>query len=252
MEERKRVVNIEFDSNKIYLYRFMSIEQFVDMLLNKQNTLVQPSLWEDPDEGILSSFSQNTKSPLFRSIGQCYGQCWTRNEECEAFWRRYCHKQSGRCVKIKVSRDNLRKTLESYDADGVEYVLGDINYAPLSDKKETVELAKVVSSKISQDEILSYNSVIGTVEFGLMLLKREAYKYEEETRILTFHEKEVPDRKVWKYPFDVNSSVEEIMLDPWTPDYCIENYKLMFEKLGVKDVDNKVTKSSLLTSLTKL
>ena len=46
-----------------YLYRVISFQRLVDILVNKKNTLVNPSKWVDPFEGwILNNKQSNKKS----------------------------------------------------------------------------------------------------------------------------------------------------------------------------------------------
>ena len=109
------------DANAIYLsldddiYRIFSFNRFVEMLKTGKNTLVRPSMWEDPFENVLFNHNYVDRKegrPIDVSSirDSWYGQCWTyKKEECDGLWRTYSNNGATRCVRVKTS---VRKIFE--------------------------------------------------------------------------------------------------------------------------------------------
>lgn len=114
-----------------YLYRFMSFEQFVDLVENEKLILVNPELWEDPYESFLftklktldgfkelvSAFEtlniENIPvkmSSIFAANNTTYAQSWSILPESDALWRIYDTNKSA--VRIKVKFDKFQKLKE--------------------------------------------------------------------------------------------------------------------------------------------
>ncbi len=68
--------DVELDK---FIYRFTSVERFIQMLQEKRNTLVKPKLWEDKFENQLMSepFIVEGKLCYFAPKDEVFGQCWT-------------------------------------------------------------------------------------------------------------------------------------------------------------------------------
>ena len=107
-----------------YIYRYIGFDNFVGMVQNQALTLVQPMLWEDPQE--LSPFRQfiEEKGDEFERMAfiaccfKTYGQCWTRLAESDAMWRIYSY--DNKAIRIKIKRETVAQ-LDNVQAIDVTY-----------------------------------------------------------------------------------------------------------------------------------
>src|SRR5919106_3025820 len=89
------------------LYRVFRLSRFLQLLNDRQNTLVRPALWEDPWE---EWWSQFLRKRLNMSMpGDVFGQCWTAVEESDAMWRVYAPLGDG--VKVSTTYGALTMSL---------------------------------------------------------------------------------------------------------------------------------------------
>lgn len=243
----------EFKSEVTSLYRVMTLEQFIDMIINKHNILVLPSCWEDPYEKILGTDKDSIAKGTF-SEQRWYGQCWSIAEENDGIWRAMTKNKTCRCVKIKVSIENLVQSIKESGEYDVDFSLNLATYSDAEDKLGILKAAQKLTD-LSRKES-SYEEIRKNVEEMLLLIKRQPFRYEEEVRLLAYHRERppmcggVPD-KAWSYIFDYNKFIDEIVLDPWTPKYYLQTYKELLKRLGVKDAERKVTISSLYEQIDK-
>ena len=237
------------------LYRVMTLEQFIDMMAGKfrkkyeselpLNTLVRPWMWEDPYEKLLKDIKVSQAQFHFK---RWFGQCWSLTEENDSLWRMVSQNKAIRCVRIKVSIDNLKDSLRSFNADNAYFLLDAVNYLNEVDIDYFVETSSHIPKyakifpKLKEYE-LGAESII-------LLTKRPAFWSENEVRLLIYDKRAKAKHKTWSYDFDVNKYVEEIVFDPWTPDYYYDSYRILLERIGVEDVKKKVKFSKLYKPLT--
>lgn len=104
------------------IYRFISFEAFMDMLIKKSLTFVHPSTWDDPYELKLfeskfshiidsgnSLYEENTLGAILEHIisKKLFCQSWTKLDESDALWRIYNHHNTS--VRIEVDLNNISK-----------------------------------------------------------------------------------------------------------------------------------------------
>lgn len=236
------------NSKSGYLYRVMSLEQFIDMMFDgahakpftMSNKIVRPWMWDDPYEKILS-----LKSTLFHSE-RWFGQCWSMSEENDSIWRNLSQNGNNRCVKIKVSINNLKKSLLSYNKDSAQFILAPVNYFSKETIDEFTSTSESLAKLAKTDK--RYERMQLDSELIILLTKRPAFRPENEVRLLVYDKTETLETNIWKYPFDINSYVEEVMFDPWTKDYYQDDYKELLGRMGLENV-GKVTFSQLYKPL---
>lgn len=88
------------------IYRFISFEIFIDMLMKQSLTFVHPTLWDDPYEFKLLEYNFKRMIESSRSFTdvdtlgallehiismKLYCQSWTKLDESDALWRIYSH-----------------------------------------------------------------------------------------------------------------------------------------------------------------
>lgn len=157
------------------IYRFMSFESFIDMILRKELVFVHPTLWDDPCEmkylkdnikNKINQFRDITHPEVFESVVKnillykTFCQSWTRINESDALWRIYSHNCTS--VRIEIDVSNI-KLLDDIDILDVKY--------------------------ISDKDVVEPN---GDGWYDLIKLKRYAFSHEQEVRLVK-HYKYVND-----------------------------------------------------------
>lgn len=223
-----------------YIYRIISVDRVIELFSTNQNTLVKPIEWDDPYENfILSSKIKLTSGEIieYNYHDRFYGQCWTLNRASDAMWRIYSPNGDG--VRVRTT---IRKLLESIYAaqpklPEVKCYLGKVKY--LSEKK-----LYDVANSIFDDSGVEVNNL-----FYSLLVKRRAFKHEDEVRLLYFEMNDDKySEKLFKYEIEPNSLIDQMMLDP---RFSFEDYKKIKEKIKTKTVFKGDIKRSLLYSLPK-
>lgn len=158
------------------LYRFMSLEAFLEILLRGELSFVSPLLWDDPYEihfvkKIDFELSNKAKNGVERHsdfqrfkplltlkyyMESIRAQCWTSIPESDAFWRIY--NNSGKTIRVSMKKESVDRI------EGVIQV--DVNYVDSLDVLENYDLC---------DEKDFYE---------LFCTKRSAFKHENEVRLL--------------------------------------------------------------------
>lgn len=232
------------------LYRVMPVGQFLVMLESKKNTLVSPTLWEDPYENIIKNskvnymdnqamlkmmnrevVSQKWNKVVDLNWQNWYGQCWTHTEESDALWRSFTHNKEVRCVKIKTSINKLKQSIESYQED-VDCYMCDVQYITPTQGFYEAGVMSVYYECINGKTTNTIEDDIRYKELALLLTKREAFRNENEFRMLAYKKSNDNEDKCFNYDIDPNALIEEIEFDPWVPEYQHKAYKNMVKMMG--------------------
>ncbi|MGD9368632.1 MAG: DUF2971 domain-containing protein [Desulfobacteraceae bacterium] len=138
-----------------------------------------------------------------------YGQCWTLNIESDAMWRIYSPDKNG--VKIQTK---IRKLFQSLYSAQTSYgtlscFIGKVDYYP----KEKID--KLVEDRLTGKE--RFDGSIGQARS--LLFKRNAFKHENEVRLIYLHPRNQSDSNVYLYHCDPLSLIDRITFDPtrWLP-----------------------------------
>lgn len=228
------LIDLDFDTP---VYRIFQWNKFLDLIKNKRLCLVKPSLWDDPFE----NFILKAKGKLndgrvveFDNIrNQFYGACWTLKDECDGLWRNYTNSECKKCsfckwlnrhgnanvsVKVKTTVGKLMSAF--YDMDNpfhsLCYWIGKVEY--LSDKQITEALYNGFKS-------ITDNTGVDIVR--TLLIKRKAFEYEQEVRMIFMR----PDNSsgtdfskvnnkwnsgnLFFLKVDPHNLIDEIEFDPW-------------------------------------
>lgn len=166
-----------FCTNPRTLYRYMDYTTMKDRELWFSNPSTK---WSDPyeklflDSKYLLSGNKEDKYPLKNRV---FCSCLTPVRVSEAAWKVY-----GYATKFSIDTTRLVQVLEEHTRDYDIYI-GKVNYKSASSLKRDSVLKLTGLSKesfISSDEAW----------VRLLLLKRTAFKYEEEIRIILVPKKE--------------------------------------------------------------
>ena len=208
----------------------MSVERFLEMLAGDKNTLVRPSLWDDPFEKLIneSAVLKDEQSSLKiipakfaeskLSADKWFGQCWSLEEESDALWRVFTQNKIQRSVKIVTTYGKLKESINGIEEGVVKFFIDRIAY-PKSFKS---------SYGKALVEWMEYYKQVGLplenlCELSLLLTKRYLFKHEKEVRLLAFvKDKNLlpnPHDNIYSYNYSVENNITEVELDPWMPEY---------------------------------
>ena len=216
------------------LYRFISYETLLDYLVNKRFPFSKCKLFKDPWELFFNdaefiiddndSWGDPHKEHLF-------AMCFTKTEESEALWRIYSKNKSG--VKIVVSVERLKKLVKDSYLDFDVY-LQEMVYDD-NVKNEDFFVNKFPNAK-----------TIKELRRACLFLKRKAFEYEQEVRLVLDSKKERPDEDIYHILVeDPNEIIEKIVLSPRIDnEMVILQRKILKDKFGFK---GDIAKSQLYT-----
>lgn len=174
------------------LYRIISLESFLSLLLNSEDRLVRPiDCWEDTYEGFLLRMIEQQDDKcrevvdrIYRDISKesvdktiinlaklircrftCYCMCWSRKKDSDALWRIYSYDK--KAIQLVSSEERISKTIADANFDEDNYLIEDIQY---DEKDDMLSLRKLFepSSKIHDT----------------FLHKRTAFDHEKEVRVI--------------------------------------------------------------------
>lgn len=207
------------------VYRLFSEERFFDMLQAQQLTLVRTNLWQDPFENFLLRATWETRNgnpiEVHDLRDRYYGQCWTLRKECDGLWRNYrgVRKDASAAepYAYKVAT-TVRKLMDQfYDLTtpyhALSYYIGKVTYC--SDAQ--------IKGYFAQPEPVNTPEQMSNVRYPrTMLIKREAFSYEQEVRMIFSDNPDdsrtpAPASPLHQVPIDVNSLFDFIELDPTMP-----------------------------------
>lgn len=157
-------------------YKYMSFRRFDESVDNKELIFVTPIKWIDPFERVYYNVDFSRHGYHANPIA-CLCVTGHPNTNEEASWRAYTRKGE-KAIRVGFDLKKLLRLLENYAAaNGYTVYVGKVNYD--NSKEDIIKLAS-----ISSDLHYHYFPPIMNIEhyLSLMLLKRKAFRYENEIR----------------------------------------------------------------------
>ncbi len=246
------------------LWRYVSFEQFVNMLKTNSLFFAKAGKFKDPYEGfmprrILDDFKQRLldsdipeklverimkENEIYRRHILC--NCWHQNiVESMAMWDKYHMRNSG--VVIKTTVGKIKNSLSGE----CDVYIGKIVYIDNDNDndqylKNLLDLARNIG--IHVPEILLYSPYFR---------KRKEYEHEQEVRLIvdivpaadvpleTFLKNEFPDMGDTGSPvnIDVNTLIDEVIISPYAESWVTDTVQSVVNKY---EFDFEVNPSTLL------
>lgn len=222
------------------IYRVFPIDRLIQLFTTKKNTLVKPSMWDDPFENLVFQQTATIKSGEsvhFDEIREMYfGQCWTLNiEETDALWRIYSPSKDG--VRVQTT---LRKLWDSfYDPNYqwamVSFFLGKIKYSTAQEIKDFYE---------NPDELESIFDTSGGGAVDTLLVKRTEFLHENEVRLIFKDDNQNPQsaNNLYQYSIEPNDLFDTLLFDPRFDESTFAMRTAAIKNLGFS---KQIEKSSL-------
>lgn len=192
------------------LYRYISFEVFIDIVINKKLTLLSPAKWEDSYEGwLLKELSKSKKigNRIAQITNSICGQCWSKNGDCVPLWSIYSY--NNKSIMIKTTLQDLEK-LEGVYCREMDYSEG---------------------AEISIDEIVSLITNPTPENFLLPFTKkRSGFIHENEYRIFAF----AKNSSTVDIPIsNISEFIKGVMVHPFANDWYVDIVESVCNKFNL-------------------
>ncbi|MCW5602610.1 hypothetical protein [Nitrosomonas sp.] len=231
------------DSHKSKVWRYMNLAKLISLISEKRLYLTRlDKLIDDPHEGTLSKYtingiksfaiSQNwDDKPVLDQLMKHYHKnrattyvcCWHMNEqESEAMWRLYCGINNGHGVAIQTTYSHLLKAIETES----DVYIGCVRYFdPTSEPQDINALCAAMYKR---------NAFIHEKEIRMVISPGELRK--------TDNIEHSPES--WLIPWDSAQLIEQIYIDPCSPDYIAKAIKTVINAIA-PELSKKIKDSHL-------
>lgn len=221
---------INFDEPLKHAFKYMTMDVFLTCLKNGTIRMQEPTIWKDQYEGRF--YKANYAEITNDTLPKLYATCITANPASEAAWKVYAHGTGlgARCVQIKLNMEKLREQL--CNGGNGDYYEGKVFYDLTDAEIDNLHL------KASPYHSLFFSKFDTSKFVRLMLIKRQAYQYENETRLFLVDPEIDPDKPKDHYDVQVNwkDIIEEIRIDHTCTDTERFVLELLCKENGI-DVD---------------
>lgn len=211
----------EFLSSKL-LYKHLPLENALRTLEDKSLWFANPTTWRDPFEKrfLDAKYIRGGKDVNFTWKGKVFCACFTQTMISEAYWNTYTKGDIG--VEFRINRSTLLKELEKNDGLYKIYI-GKVEYMKTDDIKKglsAIPFNPSVNEPMNSDVFAA----------RLFLLKRIAYTYEDEIRIILVKKDATKENGIGiHYECSNTDLIRRIVLDPTLESYTYKMLKGLFE-----------------------
>ena len=198
----------EFLRSKL-LYKYMPLEDALRSLKENYLWFANPSVWKDPFEKrfLKAKYIKDGKEVDFTWRDRVFCTCLTQTVTSEAYWNTYRHDNIG--IEFRIYREKLLEELEEYD-DSFKVFIGRAEYLKTSDITKGLRDIPF-DPPIGKDERLNTDFFAAR----LFLLKRVAFEYEDEIRIIIVKKNQTKESGIkFKYSCKNTELIHQIVLDP--------------------------------------
>ena len=219
------------DNRRRILYKYMNLESAIKCIKNKVLCFVEPTCWKDQYEKLFYTANYSKVDTCEKFPLTLFASCFTKNQTSEACWSVYVHEKAriaSHCVQFRINRKFFRKELnqcmQKYHGTVYEgqcnYSLHDAQIIKLP-QKESPLYSEIFENDFDLSSFLS-----------LLLIKRECFQYENESRFffipencstLDVHSKKSSGKYVL-LPLNWSTFVESIVVDEKCPDVLFQSF----------------------------
>lgn len=220
---------INTPSDEKVIWRYLSIEKYIDLLCREKLYLCRLDKFEDPWEGKWTEayIKRNPyareclegKDGLINEFKKSYFiSCWHLAEhESVAMWKIYSSEHAG--IAIKTTIGKLKKSLTD---ENQQIHIGEVEYIDDHSSHKEHHISNIHWGGLSQ-----------------ACIKRRSFEYEKEVRLIECNLKSPKDSYV---DLDLQF-IEEIRLSPLMKDAFVDTIKALSEKFGIDS--SLIVKSNL-------
>ena len=221
----KSAIKSSIEPDETKLFRYMTVERFLELLETRMNTLVHISMWDDPFEGFIFKGLQ-TDQQVMTFYKEFFGQSWTLcQDERDLYWKAYCPNRSG--VRIATTVGKLKKSLKQINPETFYEQSVCCSRVKYSGETQLQTLKKYLGW-----DYLRNNGMAAA--FSLLFYKRKEFEDECEYRIICnpflSNRKDLVNSGMIKYPLCENSDnwgdfLEGVLVDPRMPLAEFDRFK---------------------------
>lgn len=228
-----KFINIEDDekgflSSKL-LYKIMPLEYALSALNTNSLWFTKPETWKDPFEKrfIDNYYSIGGKTRQFPWKNKVFCTCMSNVYGSEAQWAAY--KKGDIALTFKIKRDVLLDELKNYaNNNNAKVFIGKVEYQKTSYIKQKISENEFINPTLKPINNLNNDEI----KAKLLLLKRNAFSYENEYRIIIV-KNNITKENGFKMVYNCknNEIFDSIALDPNIQD---NTYELLKDVLSNK------------------
>lgn len=221
------------------VYRFTTLDRFIEVLRTKKFAFVNPTKWADPFEKffIERDFLINNEKFKLPIRDKVFAVCVSGTISSEAYWKVYAPKEDG--IRLTFDTEKLLTKFLDMIPDADIYI-GKVSY------QITREFYKISFDKKGLIEEIK-NNIIGDQQIKLLLKKRKSFLYEDEVRIMIIPHKKNIDSSVFHIPTEIINYTDDYTLDPRLG----RNHVKVLREYFQKDFGFKVSHSRLYSDLSR-
>lgn len=216
----------------------MSEESF-DYIMKGEFRFRNPKGWIDPFEKIMV---EGDYSKLNYQQPATYAACFTKLSNSEAHWQMYTNEKEI-CVRVEFDMENFIGALMLGGAE--QFYIGNVSYDLFERSIKAIGSKRSKYHKIAIPRNFNDNDYV-----DLLLLKRPAFKWEEETRIVILNDGEQNDFCKLSYNSEIAKKfIKSIQISPLASTKEVERltnkYSAIWKKMKGIGYDFKCDKSKL-------
>ena len=222
------------------LYKYLTLERSLEFLETKEIWFASPTTWEDPFEKrfVETMYQTDEERIPFPWKDRVYCLCLSKNANCEAYWNTYSKGDIGICFAFDSQK--LLKLLEGFaKKNNVSIYIGAAEYQKTTTIKGKLSKNPFIGPSIDLDDPMT--------DAKMLLLKRNAFKYEDEVRIILV--KNAPSAAsgiMVNYSLENTELIKLVKIDPRVGDYVTKMLKTLFaEKYEFVPMSRRVNKSGI-------
>lgn len=188
-----------------YLYRFTTLDKFIEILNSNSFTFINPSLWTDPYEKFYleRDFIINKEILKLPAKDKVFAVCFSGTISSEAYWKVYAPKEDG----VRVTFDT-KKLLDNFlsKIKNADIFIGKVNYQIMDDFNKISSVRNELVDEINR-------KIVGEQQIKLLLKKRRSFLYEDEIRIIIVPLGKINENKIYKVQTDITEFTTKYMID---------------------------------------
>lgn len=203
------------------LYRYMPLSQFMHMIEKGETYLTSIKYWEDEWELPISKFTKELSKKEFNSNKDLYGQCWSLEGVSDALWKIYSPSKEGILIETAASKFNL---------------ISNIKFGMLS---PVIYYSDLKQAYLALEDIKDPKKT-----FAEGLLKRYAFKHENEVRLIVINNEECLGKR-YENCEHINLKInpiefiDSIIIDPRASEWYVETIQSYCLRSGFSIVPMK-------------
>lgn len=228
-KHHKYKIHTAVETNKTYVYRYMSYSTFIRCLLSGAFRFSEPSQWPDKFE---SRFYNAIYTPPKKDIipYKVYAFCTTAERDCEPSWSIYASGEP--TIQIKINRKKWLKLLNNWKNDNENFTIFE---APVNYDLQESHIANIHKPGCNRHNELFHDFDLDSY-LSLLLLKRKAYNYEQEIRYFLVLPNNEQNKNISNTYLDIavfnTDIIEEIRFSPQLSVSNLSQILIIFEKDG--------------------